>query len=62
MVSQEVIEKKEKDKLYMITEKQKTAINVLMKVLKEAVDRDAFETDEIQKIQKMINQLIKFDM
>jgi len=51
-----------KQQLYMITEKQKTAINVLMKVLKEAVDRDAFETNEIQKIQKMINQLIKFDM
>ena len=62
MVNQEVIEKKEKDKLYMITEKQKTAINVLMKVLKEAVDRDAFESEEIQKIQKMINQLIKFDL
>lgn len=61
MVNQEAIEKKEKDGLYMITEKQKIAINVLMKVLKEAVDRNAFESDEVQKIQKMINQLIKFD-
>ena len=48
--------------LYMITEKQKTAINVLLKVLNEAVKRSAFEEEEIQKIQKMINQIVKFDV
>ncbi len=48
--------------LYMITEKQKTAINVLLKVLNEAVKRSAFEEEEIQKIQKMINQIVKFDL
>ena len=37
----------------MITEKQKTAINVLLKVLNEAVKRSAFEEEEIQKIQKI---------
>ena len=46
----------------MITEKQKTAINVLLKVLNEAVKRSAFEEEEIQKIQKMINQIVKFDL
>jgi hypothetical protein len=62
MVDQKTITKEEKPQLYMITEKQKTAVNILMCVVKEAVDRDAFSSEEIEKIQKMINQLIKFDM
>ena len=50
-----------KKQLYMITESQRKAVNVLLKVLNEAVIRDAFEEEEIIKIQKMINQLLKFD-
>lgn len=50
-----------KKQLYMITESQRKAVNILLKVLNEAVIRDAFEEEEIIKIQKMINQLIKFD-
>ena len=50
-----------KKQLYMITESQRKAINVLLKVLNEAVIRNAFEEEEIIKIQKMINQLLKFD-
>ena len=50
-----------KPQLYMITEKQKTAVNILMRVIKEAVDREIFSSEEVEKIQKMINQLIKFD-
>jgi len=61
MVNQTTMIQETKPQLYMITEKQKTAINVLMKVIKEAVDRETFSSDEIEKIQKMINQLIKFD-
>jgi hypothetical protein len=59
MVNQEVI--KEKKQLYMITEKQRKAINVLMRVVNEAVIRAAFDENEIQKIQKTIDQLVKFD-
>ena len=62
MVNQTTMIQETKPQLYMITEKQKTAINVLMKVVKEAVDRETFSSDEIEKIQKMINQLIKFDV
>jgi hypothetical protein len=51
----------EKQQLYMITEKQKKAVNVLMHVVKAAVERAAFNEDEIEKIQKTINQLVKFD-
>lgn len=50
-----------KKQLYMITENQRKAVNVLLKVLNEAVIRDAFEEEEIIKIQKTINQLLKFD-
>jgi hypothetical protein len=59
MVNQEVI--KEKKQLYMITEKQRKAINVLMRVVNEAVIRAAFDENEIQKIQKTIDQLVRFD-
>ena len=59
MVDQTVI--KEKKQLYMITEKQRKAINVLMRVVNEAVIRAAFDENEIQKIQKTIDQLVKFD-
>jgi hypothetical protein len=62
MVDQKVITKEEKPQLYMITEKQKTAVNILMRVVKEAVDREAFSSDEVEKINKMISQLIKFDI
>jgi len=62
MVDQKTITKEEKPQLYMITEKQKTAVNILMRVVKEAVDRDAFSSEEIEKINKMISQLIKFDV
>ena len=61
MVDQKTITKEEKPQLYMITEKQKTAVNILMRVVKEAVDRDTFSSEEIEKINKMISQLIKFD-
>ncbi len=59
MVDQTVI--KEKKQLYMITEKQRKAINVLMRVVNEAVIRAAFDENEIQKIQKTIDQLVRFD-
>ena len=59
MVNQEII--KEKKQLYMITEKQRKAINVLMRVVNEAVIRAAFDENEIQKIQKTIDQLVRFD-
>lgn len=62
MVDQKTITKEEKPQLYMITEKQKTAVNILMRVVKEAVDRDTFSSEEIEKINKMISQLIKFDV
>jgi len=61
MVDQKIVKKEEKTQLYMITEKQKTAVNILMTVIKEAVNREAFSFEEVEKIQKMINQLIKFD-
>ncbi len=59
MVNQEII--KEKKQLYMITEKQRKAINVLMRVVNEAVIRAAFDENEIEKIQKTIDQLVRFD-
>ena len=59
MVNQEVV--KEKKQLYMITEKQRKAINVLMRVVNEAVIRAAFDENEIEKIQKTIDQLVRFD-
>ncbi len=59
MVDQTVI--KEKKQLYMITEKQRKAINVLMRVVNEAVIRAAFDENEIEKIQKTIDQLVRFD-
>ena len=59
MVDQTVV--KEKKQLYMITEKQRKAINVLMRVVNEAVIRAAFDENEIEKIQKTIDQLVRFD-
>ncbi len=59
MVNQEII--KEKKQLYMITEKQRKAINVLMRVVNEAVIRAAFNENEIEKIQKTVDQLVRFD-
>jgi hypothetical protein len=51
----------EKPICYMITEKQKKAVNVLLKVLMVSVERGAFDTGEIERIQKVVDQLCKFD-
>lgn len=42
---------------YLINQKQLTCINILIKVLEEAINRNCFSDEEIKKIYKTIEQL-----
>ena len=44
---------------YKITQKQLTCINILIKILEEAITRDTFEKDEVEKIIKTVETLCK---
>lgn len=46
-------------KTYIISEKQVKAVNILLKIVEEAINRNAFNEEEIQKIYKMSDQLAK---
>ena len=46
-------------KTYIISEKQVKAVNILLKIIEEAINRNAFNEEEIQKIYKMSDQLAK---
>ena len=42
---------------YSITQTELTCINILIKVLEEAINRNCFSDNEIKKIYKTIDQL-----
>ena len=42
---------------YMINQKQLTCINILIRTLQEAINRECFDENEIQKILKTIENL-----
>ena len=42
---------------YMINHKQLTCINILIRTLQEAINRECFSKDEIQNILKTIGEL-----
>jgi len=42
---------------YSITQTELTCINILIKVLEEAINRNCFSNEEIKKIYKTIEQL-----
>ena len=44
---------------YMINQKQLTCINILIRTLQEAINREIFNEDEIQKILKTVEELNK---
>ena len=44
---------------YMINQKQLTCINILIRTLQEAINRECFNEDEIQNILKTVNELNK---
>ncbi len=44
---------------YMINQKQLTCINILIRTLQEAINRECFDEDEIQKILKTVEELNK---
>ena len=44
---------------YLITESQVKAINILLRVLQEAIERKTFNEKEIENIYKMNSQLCK---
>jgi len=46
-------------KTYIISEKQVKAVNILLKIVEEAINRNTFNEEEIQKIYKMSDQLTK---
>ena len=46
-------------KTYIISEKQVKAVNILLKIIEEAINRNTFNEEEIQKIYKMSDQLTK---
>ena len=46
---------------YSITQKELTCINILIKVLEEAINRNCFTDGEIKKIYKTIDQLTNKD-
>ena len=46
-------------KTYIISEKQVKAVNILLKIIEEAINRNTFNEEEIQKIYKMSDQLAK---
>tara|TARA_B100000085_G_scaffold248760_1_gene244017 strand:+ start:279 stop:416 length:138 start_codon:yes stop_codon:yes gene_type:complete len=43
----------------MINQKQLTCINILIRTLQEAINRECFDEDEIQKILKTVEELNK---
>jgi len=43
----------------MINQKQLTCINILIRTLQEAINRECFNEDEIQNILKTVNELNK---
>ena len=42
---------------YMINQKQLTCINIIIRTLQEAINRECFSEDEINKILKTIEKL-----
>ena len=44
---------------YKITQKQLTCINILIKILEEAITRKTFNEEEIEKILKTVETLCK---
>tara|TARA_A200000159_G_scaffold164164_1_gene192758 strand:+ start:2969 stop:3115 length:147 start_codon:yes stop_codon:yes gene_type:complete len=44
---------------YLINHKQLVCINILIRTLQEAVNRECFDEDEIQNILKTVNELNK---
>ena len=44
---------------YVINNKQLTCINILIKVLEEAISRETFNENEIKKIIKTVDTLCK---
>ena len=44
---------------YMINQKQLMCINILIRTLQEAINRECFSEDEIQNIVKTVTQLNK---
>lgn len=44
---------------YMINYTQLTCINILIKILQEAINRDCFDEEEIQNIIKTVEKLTK---
>lgn len=44
---------------YMINRKQLTCINILIRTLQEAINRECFTDDEIQNILKTVDELNK---
>jgi len=44
---------------YMINQKQLTCINILIRTLQEAINRECFSKDEVQNIIKTIDELNK---
>lgn len=42
---------------YIINQKQLTCINILIRSLQEAINRDCFDENEIQKIYKTTKEL-----
>lgn len=44
---------------YLITQSQVNAINILLRVLQEAIERKTFNEKEIENIYKMCDQLYK---
>lgn len=44
---------------YSITQTELTCINILIRTLQEAIDRNCFEEEEVQNIVKTIDKLTK---
>ena len=44
---------------YQITQKQLSCINILLKVLQEAINRETFSQEEEEKIYKTVEMLTK---
>ena len=44
---------------YMINQKQLTCINILIRTLQEAINRECFTNNEIQNILKTVEELNK---
>ena len=44
---------------YLITQSQVNAINILLRVLQEAIQRKTFNAEEIENIYRMCDQICK---